>query len=300
MRADELHGGASDNRAANRRRLTIALVLVLVYIAVEIVGGLMTNSLALLADAGHMVSDAAALTLSLFAMWIAKRPPTAKRSFGYYRAEILAALVNGATLIAVSIYIFIEAYHRLYEPPEVMGKWMMVVAFGGLVINGIGLWVLSAGRSESLNVQGAWLHVLTDALGSTGAIVAGVFIWAFGWHWADPVASVLIGLLVIYSSWELVKQSTFVLMEFTPPDINLDDVRQTMIETPGVRDVHDLHVWSVSTGLVSLAGHVVVEPDQPSRIVLSELRTRLRERFGIDHSTLQIEPANFAEREMVF
>jgi cobalt-zinc-cadmium efflux system protein len=254
----------------------------------------------LLADAGHMLSDAVALALSLCAMWIAKRPPTAMRSYGYYRAEILAALVNGATLIAISILIFIQAYRRFFEAPEVMGEWMVAIAFGGLIINGVGLWILNAGRSESLNVQGAWLHVLADALGSIGAIIAGLLIWAFEWHWADPVASVAIGLLVIYSSWELVKQSTFVLMEYAPPDINPDVVRQAMIEAPGVRDVHDLHVWSVSSGLVSLAGHVVVEHDRPPDIVLSELRTRLRNRFRIAHSTLQIEPPSFAERKMVF
>ena len=262
----------------------------------EIVGGLITNSLALLADAGHMFSDVVALGLSLFAVWVAERPPTPQRTYGYYRTEILAALVNGAALIAVSIYIFIEAYHRLQQPPEVMGAVMMWVAVGGLIVNLLGLWILRAGRDENLNVRGAWLHVLTDALGSVGAIVAGALIWAFAWNWADPVISVLIGLLVVYSAWRLVMESVHVLMEGAPRGIDVDEVRQTIVGTPGVIGVHDLHVWTIASGLDSLSAHVVAEEVESHADLLKKLRRALHERFGIDHITIQIEPDDFDER----
>jgi cobalt-zinc-cadmium efflux system protein len=262
----------------------------------EIVGGLVTNSLALLADAGHMFSDVAALGLSLFAIWIAERPPTPKRTYGYYRTEILAALINGATLIAVAIYIFIEAYQRLQQPPEVMGAVMIWIAVGGLVVNVLALWILRAGHDENLNVHGAWLHVLTDALGSVGAIVAGMLIWSFAWNWADPVISVLIGLLVIYSAWRLVMESVHVLMESAPLDIDVDEVRQTIAETAGVNDVHDLHVWTITSGLDSLSAHIVANESVSHADLLKRLRRTLHERFGIDHVTIQIEPEGFDER----
>ncbi|HYJ79069.1 MAG TPA: cation diffusion facilitator family transporter, partial [Longimicrobiaceae bacterium] len=198
---DEL--GAASQR--NRRRLKLTLALTAVYLVAEVVGGLLANSLALLADAGHMLSDVGALGLSLFAMWIAQRPATPRRTFGYYRTEILAALANGAALIGISLYIFVEAYQRLRTPEPVQGELMLWVATGGLVVNLLGLLILRAGKDESLNVRGAWLHLLTDALGSVGAILGGVAIWRFGWFWADPAVSALIGVLVIYSAWDLMR-----------------------------------------------------------------------------------------------
>lgn len=281
------HGGSAG--AQNRKRLAIVLVLVTAYMVAEVVGGLLTNSLALLADAGHMLSDAAALALSLFAIWIAQKPPTPRHTYGYYRTEILAALVNGATLVAISIYIFYEAYQRIGEPPEVQGRLMMGIATGGLLINLIGLWILNAGRGDSLNVQGAWLHVLTDALGSVGAIVAGGLIWAFGWNWADPVASVVIGLLVIYSSWALLKETVVVLMEGTPMHIDLDQVRETIRAVPGVEGVHDLHVWTITSGMVAMSGHVVVGDRDYQEATLERIRRPLHDQFGIDHATIQLE-----------
>lgn len=288
------HGG----RGANRKRLLLTLVLAAVYMVAEVVGGLLTNSLALLADAGHMLSDVAALGLSLFAIWIAERPPTPQRSFGYYRTEILAALVNAATLIAASIYILVEAYGRMREPPEVQGALMMWIAVGGLAINLVGLWILNAGRHESLNVRGAWLHVATDALGSVGAIVGGLLIWLFGWYWADPVASVLICVLVAYSSWGLLKESVGVLMEGAPAGMDMDEVRAEMLGVEGVSTVHDLHVWSITSGMVALSGHVCMVDGSSHGVVLSELRSRLHDRFGIAHTTIQCEPAGFREEEM--
>ncbi len=264
----------------------------------EIVGGLWTGSLALLADAGHMFSDVAALALSLFAAWVSERPPTSRRTYGFYRTEILAAMVNGATLIAIAIYILFEAYHRFRDPREVIGPAMMAIAVGGLAVNLLGLWLLSAGRDDNLNVRGAWLHVLTDALGSVGAIAAGGLIWGFGWQWADPVASVLIALLVIYSSWRLLAEAVAVLMESAPHGIDVDEVRTAMAAIPGVLDVHDLHVWSITSGLDSLSAHVVIDDGHSHSELLTALRAMLDERFGIDHLTIQIEPVDFEERHI--
>jgi cobalt-zinc-cadmium efflux system protein len=259
----------------------------------EVVGGILTNSLALLADAGHMLSDAASLALALFAMWIAQRPPTAERTYGYYRAEILAALFNGASLVAISVYIFYEAYQRFAEPPEVTGPLMMGIAVGGLVINLIGLWLLHGGRADNLNVRGAWLHVLGDTLGSVGAIGAGALIWAFGWNWADPLASVIIAVLILFSAWNLLKESVAVLMEGAPGHIDVDDVRDAIRGVEGVQAVHDLHVWTISSGLVSLSAHVDVASLDNYAHLLGHLRHMLDDEFGIGHSTIQIEPEEY-------
>jgi len=283
-------------RRSNQWRLVATLGLSVVYLFAELIGGLLSNSLALLADAGHMLSDVAALGLSLFALWIARRPPTPKRTFGYYRAEILAALINGATLVAISIFIFIEAWRRMWQPPQVAGPLMMAIALGGLAVNLAGMWLLGHARGDNLNMRGAWLHMLTDALGTLGAIVAGMLIWALGWNWADPVASVLIGLLVIYSSWQLMAEAVAVLMETAPRGIDVDAVRGAIMEVPGVSDTHDLHVWTITSGLHSLSAHVVLEDVQSHVDLLTGLRNMLHERFHIEHITIQIEPANFEER----
>lgn len=257
----------------------------------EVVGGWWTNSLALLADAGHMLSDAASLGLSLFALWVADRPANARKTFGYYRAEILAALANGGALVAVSIMIFVEAVHRLREPAPVAGGAMMAIALGGLAVNVLSLSILGHGHDENLNVRGAWLHVFTDALGSVGAVLAGLLVWAFGWNWADPAASTLIGLLVIYSSWRLLAESLSVLMENAPRGIDVDEVRAALAAIPTVRSVHDLHVWTITTGLDSLSAHLITDSGMPDRRLLNHVRDMLRERFGISHVTIQIEPA---------
>jgi cobalt-zinc-cadmium efflux system protein len=304
MTHDHAHSAAclthAHGRAADRRRLAIVLALVTVYMLAEFVGGVLTNSLALVADAGHMLSDAAALALSLFALWIAERPANPRRTYGYYRAEILAALVNGATLIAIAILIFVEAYRRFAEPPEVMGGAMMTIAGGGLLINIVGLFLLHSSKRGSLNMHAAWLHVLGDALGSLGAIGAGLLIWVFGWFWADPVASVLIGALVLYSSWSLVGESVTVLMEGTPKNLDVDRIRDAVIGLDGVEEVHDLHVWSITSGLDSLSAHVVVCDGEDHAAVLGRVRQLLHEQFDIDHITIQIEPSGFEERRASF
>ncbi|MEX2112006.1 MAG: cation diffusion facilitator family transporter [Pirellulales bacterium] len=287
------HGHAHGNptvRAQNRVRLAWTLALTLLYMLAEIVGGYASGSLALLADAGHMFSDAAALGLSLFAAWISARPPTAKLSYGYYRAEILAALANGATLVAIAILIVIEAIHRLSAPQPVAGLLMLGIASGGLVINIVGLAILNGGKGENLNMHGAWLHLLTDALGSVAALVAGGLIWLAGWYWVDPVASILIALLVTYSSWNLLKQAIAILMESTPAHLDVDRVRSAMAETPGARGVHDLHIWTITSGMVSLSAHVVLANGHDPSVTLEALSKALHDRFGIDHVTIQIEP----------
>lgn len=290
------HGHGHAPRSAPRRRLIVTLVLVGGYMIAEVVGGLLTNSLALLADAGHMLSDAAALGLTLFALWIAEtRPPSSLRTFGAYRAEILAALVNGATLVAIAGWIVVEAVRRLREPPEVSAPGMMAVAAGGLLVNLAALALLHGYREHSLNLRGAWLHVLSDALGSAQAIAAGALLWAFDWRWVDPAASIAIALLVVWSAWGLLSESVAVLMEAPPGHIDVDEVRTALLAADGVEGVHDLHVWSISSGFECLAAHVVASPHCQRDEMLVELRRMLHERFGIDHVTLQLEPPGFVE-----
>ncbi len=289
-----LHTGKPGDEG-NQRRLSITLVLVVVYMVAELVGGMLTNSLALLADAGHMLGDAAALGLALFALWFARRPASSKHTFGYYRTEILAALANGATLIAVAGIILIEAIQRLGQPPDVEGGLMTGIAAGGLVVNLLGLWILSGGRHDSLNIRGAWLHVFTDMLGSIQAIVAGVLILKFGWTWADPVASILIAVLVVYSAWALLKESVAVLMQRAPGHVDIDELRAGILALDGVAGVCELHVWTITSGMDSMSAHVVVEDGRGDRLMLQQVRDLVHERFGIDHVTIQLEPEAFEE-----
>lgn len=308
--ANEAHGhshdshGHSHTRALGsgpdvRRRLWVVLLLVVVYMGAEVVGGVLSGSLALLADAGHMFSDAGSLALALFATWFAARPAPPDRTYGYHRAEILAALAHGGTLIAVAIFVFVEAWQRFRAPPEVEGTLLMVIAVGGLVINVIGLWVLHGGRDHSLNVRGAWLHVLSDALGSLQAIIAGGLILMFGWHLADPIASVVIGVLVLISAWRLTREAVAVLMEGVPEHIDIDELRAAMLAVDGVADVHDLHVWTITSGFVALSAHVVPLGDNPvagteaGEDLLCRLTRELADRFSIGHTTIQIEPPGF-------
>lgn len=290
---DTHHHSHGEHRGANRKRLALTLLVAAAYMAAEIVGALISNSLALLADAAHMLSDVAALGLSLFALWLAERPASSHRTYGFYRTEILAALINGAALIAISVYIFVEAYHRVQHPQPVMGALMMWVAVGGFFANLIGLYILHGGRRGSLNVRGAWLHVLTDTLGSLGAVVAGGLIWLFGVYWIDSAISALIGVLVIYSAWRLVAESVSVLMESAPSGIDVDELHRVMSRIPGVMEVHDLHVWTITSGWDCISAHVVKEDGQPQGALLKQLRQVVREQFGIDHITIQIEPEDF-------
>lgn len=294
------HDGHSHAELArqNTRRLAFTLALQVAYLVAEVVGGYLANSLALLADAGHMLSDVGALGLSLFALWIARRPATDRRTFGYFRTEILAALANAATLISISIYIFYEAWVRLRAPQPVEGLLVVWIAVGGLLVNGIGAALLHSGREHSLNIRGAWLHLLTDAAGNVGVIAGGLLVWAAGWYWADPVVSILIGVLVIWSSWGLLRDSVGVLLEGTPAHIDVEAVRSALLEVPDVEAVHDLHVWTITSGLEALSCHVVVGGRHERRFsgeILADVHRLLHDRFGLHHLTVQIEPRGFQE-----
>lgn len=271
------------------RRMLLAVVLLVLYMAGEIVGGLAANSLALLADAGHMFSDVAALSLALIAIRISRRPATSRRTYGYYRAEIMAALVNGASLLAISGFVAYEAVVRLWHPAEVRGPLMMAVAGGGLVVNVVVLLLLRAGRGESLSHEGAWLHAFSDALGSVQVLLAGGGILLWGWNWLDPVASLLVAGLVVRSAWRLCKESTSVLFESVPTHIDVDEVRRALLAVPGAEAVHDLHVWTIGTGFDALSAHVTSDCTRSSEDLLRDLRSVLRDRFGLEHVTIQVE-----------
>lgn len=283
------HTHAHDLDDGNSRRIGITLVLVVAYMVAEVAGGLLSNSLALLADAGHMLSDAGALLVALVAMRIGRRPPSETHTFGYRRAEILAALANGAALIAIAGYISYHAISRLQSPPEVRGTLMFAVATGGLVINVIGLVILRGGKSENLNVRGAWLHVAADALGSVGAMSSGALVVLFGWDWADPVASLVITALVVYSAWSLLKQATAVLMQAIPAGMNLGSVERALTAIDGVLDARDLHVWSVTNERAVLSAHLTVRPDADRQAVIDEIHLHMQERFGVRHTTIQLD-----------
>jgi cobalt-zinc-cadmium efflux system protein len=279
------HGGGTQNR----RALTIALAITATYTVAEVIGGLITGSLALLADAGHMLSDNFSLALALFAFWLSAKPPTPERSFGYKRAEILAALANGVTLVAISIWIFYEAYRRFQDPPEILGGWMMAVAVIGLFVNVAAAWVLSRSEGESLNLQGALRHILADLLGSVGVITAALVILLTGWLYADPLISVLIGFLVLGSSWKLLRDSVSILLEQAPPGMDANEVGRKMVGVEGVEEVHDLHVWTITSGFPALAAHVLVGNDQDCHERRRELEKVLYREFGIEHTTLQVD-----------
>ena len=283
------HDHSHDHGNADRRALAIVFALTAGFMVVEIVGGLLTGSLALLADAGHMLSDAVSLGVALFAVWLAARPATPQRSFGYKRAEILAALFNGVTLVAISVWIFYEAFRRLSEPPEILGGPMLAVAFVGLLVNVAGAAILARSGGESLNVQGALRHVLADVAGSVGAIAASVVIITTGWVYADPLISVLIGLLVLGSSWRLLRDSVNVLLEQAPRGLDAEEVGTSMVGVPGVEEVHDLHVWTITSGFPALAAHVLVGRNQDCHARRRDLEKLLANDFGIEHTTLQVD-----------
>ena len=271
-----------------RRRLTLALAITAVVMVVEFIGGWLSGSLALLADAAHMLADVAALGLALIAAWIAQRPATPERSFGFMRLEILAALVNGAVLFAIAIGIGVEAWQRLRVPQLVNGPLLLAVAAVGLVANLAATVVLHRGHEHSLNQRGAYLHVLGDLLGSVGALIAGIIVLASGWVMADPIISVLIGGLVLVSAWRLVKESSDVLLEAAPRHIALSDVHERIASVPGVESVHDLHLWTVTSGVVAMSGHLVVKNPTDNQPVLEAVQDRMRA-LGIAHVTVQVE-----------
>ena len=289
MGAGHFHGLPTGDRAGDRRALGIALALTAVYTVAEVVGGLLTGSLALLADAGHMLSDNVSLALAFFAVWIAAKPPTPERTYGFKRVEILVALANGATLVLVSLWIFYEAYQRLQDPPDVLGAWMLAIAVLGLLVNIGAATVLSRSRGGSLNLEAAFRHVVADMLGSAGVITAALVILLTGWLYADPLISVLIGLLILASAWTILRESIRILLEATPRGLDSIEIGTALASVEGVVDVHDLHVWTITSGFPALSAHVLVRPGDDCHAIRRRLEVLLGERFEIEHTTLQVD-----------
>jgi cobalt-zinc-cadmium efflux system protein len=284
-------------RHSETRRLRWALAITLLYFFAELIAGFLTNSLALISDAGHMLSDIGAIGLSLFAFHMARRPATEQSTYGFHRFEILAALFNGLTLWLIVGVIFAAAYQRLFDPPAVESFGMMIVAVAGLCVNLIAAAILHGGHSHNLNLRGAFLHVVSDAIGSVGAIVAGAVMLTTGWYLADPLVSVFIGILILFSSWSLVKESLSVLMQAVPKGIRLDDVRETIESVDGVSKVHDLHVWAVTSDIYTLSAHAVVENGGDFHQVLNGIEDTLKTRFNIEHTTIQLETESREDKE---
>ncbi|MBW2566589.1 MAG: cation transporter [Deltaproteobacteria bacterium] len=276
-------------RETGKSRLRLVLVLTSLFFVVEVFGGLWTNSLALLSDAGHMLSDMFALGLSLFAFWLSSRKPSPTKTYGYYRFEVVAAFINGVLLILIALWIFGEAYSRFQEPAAVKTVPMLVIAVLGLMINLLGIYLLHEIGTKNINIRGALFHLIGDAAGSVGAIAAAIAISLTGWTLFDPLVSVLIGLLIIYSAWRLLWDVVNILMQGVPPHIDLDSIRQGILSVDGVIGVCDLHIWSLTSEVESLSAHVVVEDMGRNKEILEKLTCLIRDRFGINHVTLQIE-----------
>ncbi|MFD0961516.1 cation diffusion facilitator family transporter [Paenibacillus chungangensis] len=295
------HGHGNHHHGPNNKTgLMIALTITTGIMVLEFVGGLMTNSLALLSDSGHMLSDAAALALSLVAMWFAARPASPNKTYGFYRFEILAALLNGVTLFVIAGFIVAEAVERFGEPPTVASGSMMVIACIGLLANLASAWFLmrNSDVKGNVNVRSAYLHVLGDALGSVGAIIAGLLMMLFSWYIADPIISVIVALLILKSAWGVIKSTVHILMEGTPPTIQVEEVKATLEDIERVKDVHDLHVWTITSGLDSLTCHMLIDDEADSQSILQQAVRRLEERFKLQHTTIQIETSQLQHPEL--
>jgi len=284
----------------NKRRLAIVLALTTTYLVAEVVGGILTRSLALLADAGHMLTDVGGLTFALLAIRVGERPATERRTYGFYRAEILAALANAVVLIFISFYILYEAYRRFRNPPEVASGAMLIVASLGLVVNVAGALILRVRSGESLNMKGAYFEVLSDLLTSVGVIIAGVIMLTTGWYYADPLISAGIGLFILPRTWRLLREAVGILLEGTPADVDIAAVRRAIAEIPGVAGVHDLHVWSLTSGTNALSAHVVLA-DGAGAPSYAEMLRAVHDRVSADHKvahvTVQLEPPGWERGE---
>jgi cobalt-zinc-cadmium efflux system protein len=282
----------------NKSKLKLVLGLTLTYLAAEVIGGIITKSLALLADAGHMLTDVGGLALALFAINITQRSASEKRTYGYYRAEILAALANAVILIFISLYILYEAWQRFKSPPEVSSRDMLIVAAIGLAVNITGMLILRKGSKESLNMKGAYFEVLSDMLTSIGVIAAAIIMMTTGWYYADPIISAGIGLFILPRTWVLLKDAVGVLLEGTPSNINLADVKATLNSIRGVISIHDLHVWSLTSGMNAMSVHVLVMENVSPKEVLTAINTKMRDEFKITHTTIQTEEEGFIEEQI--
>ncbi|NBX77603.1 MAG: cation transporter [Proteobacteria bacterium] len=287
------HDHEHNHSVSSFQRLWWVFSLSVIYMIAEIVGGLWSNSLALLADAGHMAIDSAGIGLGLFAAWVSSKPPNDKKTFGYYRAEILAAFVNGIFLIGASLWILVEAWNRFADPRQIQGELMSGVALGGLIVNLIGVKLLHSHSHENLNLKGVWLHLLSDLLGSVSAILAGVCVWKLGWLWADAASSVLISLLILVGAWRLVSEAVHVLLDGVPHRIETSKIKSAFEKVPGVKGVFDLHVWAVSSGVHALSCHVAIDEKVVHASMLEKLNEILEHEFSITHSTIQLEPEGF-------
>jgi cobalt-zinc-cadmium efflux system protein len=283
--------GVAEASAGGKRGLLIALSITVLMMAAEIVGGLLSNSLALLSDAGHMLTDNLALLLSFFAMKFATMPATERKTFGFYRLEILAAFVNGIVLVLMSFYIMYEAYLRIMHPVPVAGKLMLVIAAIGLVANIIGAVVLNRHGSSNLNIRGAYLHILGDALSSVGVVIGGLVILYTGWYLVDPILSVMISLVIIYGAWALVKESVNILLESVPAHINIETMAAEIQKVPGVREAYHIHVWTITSGVYAMSAHVVIDDQMVSmnRELMERIGAMVADRFKVMHITIQIE-----------
>ena len=290
MKQDYIHH-TEHRRPSHQRSLLIALFITGAIMVAEFVGGLLSNSLALLSDAGHMLMDILALLLSLFALRFATRPATEKQTFGFYRLEILAALINGTVLLVLSLFIFYEAYQRLIEPREIRGLLMLGVAAIGLGANIVSALVLRAGSHESLNVRGAFLHVMGDLLSSLGVILGGTIILLTGWQRVDSIISFVIGIIILVGAYKLVMDSVHILLESTPKGVGLEEVTDGVKAIEGVRDLHHVHLWTITSGIYALSAHVLIEDQMTSLSsqILEDINRFLREKFNIDHTTIQFE-----------
>ncbi|MED3668790.1 cation diffusion facilitator family transporter [Geobacillus kaustophilus] len=287
-------------REGSQKGLAAALVITVGIMVLEFVGGLVTNSLALLSDSGHMLSDAISLLLSLAAVWLAAKPASPKRTYGFYRFEILAALVNGVTLVVIAAWIIWEAVGRFVNPPAVASGPMMAVAAVGLLANLVSAWVLmrKGDVKENVNVRSAYLHVIGDALGSVGAMAAGLVIWLFDWYAADPLISIAVAVLILKGAFAVVKQTVHILMEGTPAAIDHAEVKAALSGIDGVIDVHDLHIWTITSGLDSLSCHLLIEEGCDGQAVLQRAIDLVETRFHIRHATIQIEMPHIRHGEM--
>jgi cobalt-zinc-cadmium efflux system protein len=277
----------------SRRRLQLAFWTQLGFFGVELAGGILANSLALLADAGHMLSDVGALGLSLLALQWTARPPTAQKTFGYHRLEILVALVNGLVLWAMAGYIFYEAASRFFQPPVINSRPLVLIAGLGLLVNLLGMYVLYPSREHNINLRSAFLHLLADSFGSVAAIAAGLAIWWRGWYWFDPLAGAIVAVMIVISSWQLVWEAANILLESTPRHIALSEVQQSLESHPQVKQVHDLHIWTIASGIYALSVHVTIDNHSNRDCLTLELEDLLRQRFGLEHNTIQIEGPDF-------
>ena len=294
------HAHAQSAAGRKKKRLAVVFGLTVTYLLVEVAGGLISGSLALLADAGHMLTDVAGVGLALLAIWFAERPASPERTYGYYRVEILAALTNAVVLIGISLYILYEAYLRFRKPPEVESGLMLGVAAVGLVVNIIGMYILRAGSRESLNMKGAYFEVLSDMLTSIGVIVASIIMLTTGWYYADPLISAGIGLFILPRTWLLLREAVGVLLEGTPSDVNLTGLRESIGKLPGVSDVHDLHVWTLTSGVNAMSAHAVLVDDDRHDEVLKAVRDLASSKFKISHITVQLENQACAANETHF